>query len=188
MTDVDTRSYFPEFKRTIQLPDGREYFIRDLQDLPIGAFQRIVADEEKFTTISIFERIEIEKQHMQLLLVAPVTTRGSAPKGENALRLDGAGELGLDPGDVVYVSGGLYLERNNVLSLTDDRRTAIVEYQWRFDSANGARVFRAVPLAVLDMLTFGEFARVTSDAKGASAGAKEDGESVPQKAASEATS
>lgn len=162
---LDLRSYFPEFTRTLSMPDGVDYLIRELSDIPVGAFKRIIADEQAFETMKFLDRHEVEKQHLQLLLVVPVTIRGSASKGEKVLRIDGDGVLELEPGDVVHVSGGLYFERNVVEAISEDGRVATVQHAWRFDASDGARAYRAVRLSVIDELTFVEFAKVISTAK-----------------------
>jgi hypothetical protein len=188
MESVDTRSYFPEFARTIVLPDGVSYSVRELQDLQIGEMQRILEDEKTFagmTAEQFFERHAIERQHLRALLVVPVSLRCSAPHGENVITLDGEGALDLDAGDIVYIAGGPFIERNIVLSVTDDRRSAIVVSAWKFGVPSGARVSRAVRTDVIDLLTYTQFARVISDAKTPSKEAKAEN---PQPAASEPTS
>jgi hypothetical protein len=172
---IDLRSYFPEFTRTVPMPDGVDYLIRELTDVPVGAFKRIIADEAEFEKMKFLDRHEVEKQHLQLLLVVPLTIRGSAPKGEHTLRIDGEGSLELEPGDVVHVSGGLYFERNVVEALSEDGRVATVEHAWRFDGGDGARVYRAVRLSVLDELTLIEFAKIISRVKAAPDSERKDG-------------
>jgi hypothetical protein len=188
MESVDTRSYFPEFSRTIALPDGVSYSVRELQDLQIGEMQRIIEDEKSFIAMKeekFFERHAIERQHLRSLLVLPVSNRCSTPKGENVLRLEGDGYLDLREGDIVYVAGGPFVERNNVLSVTDDARAAVVAGAWLFGVPSGARVYRSVRPDAIDLLTYTQFARVISEAK---TPPKEATTENPQPAASEPTS
>lgn len=186
MSDVDLRSYFPALKRTITLPDGNDYFIRELIDLPIGTFNRFVADEKSFTELQFSERLAIERQHLQTLVVSIVTTRGVAPKSDRTLRLAGEGALDLAAGDVVHVSGGLYFERNTVESISDDKRTATMQAAWRFDASDGARVYRAVRTDAIDSLNFVEFTELMAKIK--TLAEASGGEADPQKAASGSTS
>ncbi len=178
--DIDLRSYFPEFTRSIVLPDGVEYFIRELVDLPVRTFNRIVDDEKAFPTMPFDKRHAIEIEHARDLLVVPVTQLGRAAKGGQLLGVPSGEDL--RPGDVVHVNGGLYFERNIVSIVAEDGAVSVAQ-PWRFDAPEGARVFRAVRSEVLDELTFSEFASVIGRAK-----TPAEPPADPPKAADESTS
>src|SRR5579859_1190618 len=112
--EIDLRSYFPKFERTLTWIDGTKYQIREVEDLSEAEFHAMVDEEQRFAQMSPSVRAEANKKHLQSMLVVPIDRRVSARKGATSLDVEGREPVDLEPGDVIFVTDGLYTERNVV--------------------------------------------------------------------------
>lgn len=140
---IDLRSYYPKFERTITWWDGTVYYIREITELAQSEFATIIDEEKGVAGLPEADRAATAKRHMRLMLVTPMMAAGTAGKGQHQIRVDGDGAFDLVGGDTVFISGGLYVERNFVEKLDDDGRTVTLQRPLRFD-ADHARIYRAI--------------------------------------------
>jgi len=145
--DIDLRSYFPKFERTLTWIDGTKYQIREVEDLSEAEFHAMVDDEQKFADMSATVRADTNKRHLQSMLVFEVAASASATKGQHELSVqDGADLLA---GDVVYLCNGLNVERNVVESVAG--RSIRMQSPWKFDASSSAsRLYRAIRIDALN--------------------------------------
>jgi len=153
---IDLRSYFPRFERYITWADGSEYAIRELDDLSESEEMSMIDDEERFDSMSHAERNAMIRRHICTLVVAPSAVRVTAPKGDKQLVVAGDGRLDYMPDDIVFVSSGLYVDRNVVESASEDGRSFTMRSPWLFGAVSDGRVFRSLRPSDTAYLTRGQ--------------------------------
>lgn len=167
---IDLKRATSEPVRSLQMPDGLTYLVRSVQDLPVGDFQRMLAEEEGFGNLALPARDEIEKRHLQLLLTLPLPLRCATKKGSLTMTIamdsvgGGIADVDLLPGDHVHVAGAPYEMHNIVKEISADGLTVTITSPWPFE-ATDVNVARSIRFETLELLSYRQFAAVVSEAK-----------------------
>lgn len=139
MTDtLDLRSLAPTFERKITWIDGTEYSIREIDDLTEAEFITLLADEQQSGSLPISEQHEMQKRHMQMMVVIP---RPAAISND------------LQEGDIVYAVSAGNVERAAVVSVDG---SLVFSPPWS-DAASVIRAYRAIRRSEIDNLTERQF-------------------------------